>query len=176
MAVTDKIKIDFQLFSSGDPKLLVIVDTSIWNYISNKPAIIEIIVPGEEDPIVYNYLKNKNNVFNTSNLYLSPIGVYSDMPDGIYRVTVKGSPDSFCEHKDFLKTDKTRLELYTIYTNLGLDVNKLDEEVYRKINDIKLLIESAEAYVSVGKIYEGAKLLKRAMEDIESYNNCNNCK
>lgn len=176
MPVTDKIHIDFQLFSSGDPKLLVIVDTSIWSYIEDKTAIIEITLPESEEVITYNYLKGKNNVFNTSNLYLSSIGVYNDLPDGIYKITVKGSPDSFCKHRDVLKTDKTKLELYTMYTDLGLDVNDIDDDTYNKIKDIKLLIEAAEALVSIGQTYKGVNLLKKAMDSIKKYNKCKDCK
>lgn len=175
MAVTDKINIDFQLFSTGDPKLLVIIDTSIWSFIEEKPAIIEIIVPGTTQPIVYSFLKGRANIFNTSNLHLSPIAVYNDLPDGLYKVTVKGSPDSFCKHRDILKTDKTRLELYNLYTSLGLEKNDIDDDVYKKIKDIKLLIEAAEALVSIGQIHKGLKLLKRAMDKVNNYKECNDC-
>lgn len=176
MDVTDKIQLDFQLFSTGDPKLLIIIDTSIWSFIEDKTAIIEITPPGIENPIVYNFLKGKTNVFNTSNLYLSPIGVYNDLPDGLYKITIKGSPDSFCKHRNVLKTDKTRLELYNLYASLGLDVNNLDQEVYEKIKEIKLFIEASEALVSIGQNYKGVKLLKRAMDKINNYNECKDCK
>lgn len=175
MAVTDKVEVDFQLFSTGDPKLLVIMDTSIWSYIEKKPAIIEITVPGSEKVITYSFLKGKANVFNTSNLYLSPIAVYNDLPDGVYKITVKGSPDSFCKHRDVLKTDKTRLELYELYTSLGLDINQLDEETYKKIKEIKLLIEAAEALVCIGQVHKGLKLLKKAMEMLKKYKECKDC-
>lgn len=176
MPTTEKIHIDFQLFSTGDPKLLVIVDTSIWSFIEDKPSIIEIQVPGKEETLTYSFLKGKNNVFNTSSLYLSPIGVFNDLPDGLYKISIKGSPDSFCKHRDVLKTDKVRLELYKIYADLGLDINNLDEAVYKKIREIKLLIEGAEALVSIGKTYRGVKLLRTAMKKVEDYNNCKDCK
>lgn len=175
MAITDKININFQLFSTGDPKLLVIIDTSIWSYIEEKPAIIEITVPGSEKVITYSFLKGRSNIFNTSNLYLSPIAVYNDLPDGLYKITVKGSPDSFCKHRDVLKTDKTKLELYNLYTSLGLDKDELDEETYKKIKEIKLLIEAAEALVSIGQTYKGLKLLKKAMEILKKYKECKDC-
>lgn len=176
MAITDKIHIDFQLFSTGDPKLLVIVDTSIWSFIEDKPAIIEITPPGTTDVIVYSFLKGRSNIFNTSNLNLSPISVFNDLPDGLYKITVKGSPDSFCKHRDILKTDAVRLELYNLYASLGLDKNELDDEIYKKIKDIKLLIEAAEALVSIGQTHKGVKLLKRAMDMLTKYEECKECK
>jgi len=176
MAVTDKIELNFQFFSTGDPKTLVIIDTSIWSFIENKPSIIEIISPGNTTPIVYNFLKGKSNIFNSSNLHLSPIAVYNDLPDGLYKVTLKGSPDSFCKHRDILKTDVTRLELYHLYSSLGLEKRELDEEVYQKIKNIKLLIEAAEASVSIGQTAKGVNFLKRAMDMLTKYKECKECK
>lgn len=176
MPVTDKINIDFQFFSTGDPKLLVIVDTSIWSYIEEKPAIIEIIPPGTKQEIVYSFLKGRTNIFNTSNLHLSPIGVYNDLPDGLYKITVKGSPDSFCKSRDILKTDKTRLGLYNMYISLGLDNNSVDKEVLKRIQEVKLLIEAAEASVSLGYSRKGEKLLKRASDRLKKYEECKECK
>ena len=44
MALLDTINLDFQVLSTGDPKILAIVDTSVWGFIEDKPAIIEIIL------------------------------------------------------------------------------------------------------------------------------------
>ncbi len=90
------------------------MDTSIWSFIENKPAIIEIIPPGVVDPIVYNVAKNKTNIFNTSNLGMSNIGVLNDLPDGVYKVTIKGSPDSFC---DALHWQISRVSIFMKVTN-----------------------------------------------------------
>jgi hypothetical protein len=34
-----------------------------------------------------------------------------DLPDGIYDVTIKGSPDTFQKNRQYLRTTKTQLEL-----------------------------------------------------------------
>ena len=176
MSITDKVNIDFQFFSTGDPKLLVIVDTSVWSFIEKKPAIIEITPPGTDKIVTYNFLKGRTNIFNTSNLLLSPVDVFEDLPDGIYRVTVKGSPDIHCKHRDILKTDRIKLELYKLYISLGFDGDSRDKETLGRIKEIKLLIEAAEASNTLGKTHKSLKLLKKAMEYLKEYERCKGCK
>lgn len=175
MAVTDKIHIDFQFLSTGDPKVLVIMDTSTWSYIENKPSIIEIIPPGTDKITTYSFLKNRANVFNTSNLFFSPIAVYNDLPDGIYKITVKGSPSTFCKQRDILKTDKTKLELYKLYASLGLGSEGQDSNTLKIIEEVKFLIDSAEALVSVGESFKAMNNLKLAMKQLKDFAECKDC-
>ena len=141
MAILDHIRLDFQILNTGDPKLLVVMDASVWGFIEDKPSIIEITPPGTTNTITYNFVKGKNNVFNSSNLLISPVGTYNDLVDGIYRVSLKGSPDSFCVHRDFLKTDKVRNELANIYVSLGFD----DDEDGDVLNDLIMRADDYEA-------------------------------
>ena len=176
MAITDTINIDFQVFSTGDPKLLIIMDTSTWGLLEDKAAIIEIIPPGSAEERVYSFEKGKNNVFNSSNLLISPIGEYNPLADGVYRISVKGSPDTNCQHRDFLKTDKARLELANIYASLGTD--NTDPEVKRVkkiIQDIELLIKTAEILTTRGKLKEAYSRFKEAVRRIKNYNECKEC-
>lgn len=175
MALLDKINLDFHVISTGDPKILVVLDTSVWGAIESKPSIIEITVPGSEEVRIYNYVKNKSNVFNSSNLLISPVGQYNDLDDGIYRITVKGSPDTNCKHRDFLKTDKARLELANIYIALGFDNTKEVTEEKKTLQDIDLLIRASEALVTKGKLKRGLSLYKMAVQKINDYNRCENC-
>ncbi len=172
---TEKINLDFQLFSIGDPKALIIIDVSTWSFIESKPAIIEIIVPGATKPSVYNLAKNQANVFNTSNLHMSPMGVYNDLPDGVYKVTIKGSPDTFCKSKDILKDDKTRLELYRLYASLGLEGQIRNEEEDELLRRNKLLIDGANAALALGKSNVAEQRLRTASENLRRYSECDNC-
>ena len=176
MALLDTINLDFQVLSTGDPKILAIVDTSVWGFIEDKPAIIEIITPGTTSPKVYNFVKGKSNIFNSSNLLLSPVGEYNDLVDGIYRISVKGSPDTNCKHRDFLKTDKVRKELAEIYVSLGIDNDKETIEKKRIIQDYDLLIRAAEYSVTIGQLKKGMNYFKEAVRYIKNYNECENCK
>ena len=175
MAILDKINLDFQLYSKLDPKVLIIMDTSVWGAIEDKTAAIEIMTPGSTKVRRFNYVKNKTNVFNSSNLFLSHIGEYKDLADGIYRVDIFGA-HGHCKHRDILKTDKAKLELYKMYASLG---RNNDEETKRKksiLQDINTLIKSAEILVSGGNLSEAMYQFKQAVKDIKNYNECETCK
>jgi hypothetical protein len=176
MALLDHINLDFQVLSTGDPKILVVIDTSVWGAIEDKPAIIEITPPGTTKVRIYNFVKGKSNVFNSSNLLISPIGEYKYLVDGIYRVSVKGSPDTHCKHRDFLKTDKARLELAKIYVSLGFEDDDKTKKKKQTIQDIDLLIRAAEASVSIGKLKKGIAYFKRVVQYLKEYNDCETCK
>lgn len=174
MATTDTINIDFHLLDAGEPNILAIVDTSTWGFIESKTAAIEIIVPGSTTIRRYTFHKSRSNIFNSSNLNLSPIGVISPLADGIYKIDVIGAHGN-CKHKDILKTDATKLKFYEIYASLG---RGKDEETKRKkriLQDIDLLIRSAEALVSRGELKEGMYNFKQAVKDINSYIECETC-
>lgn len=176
MAILDKIRLDFQILNTGDPKLLVVADTSVWGAIEDKPAIIKITPPGSNQTRTYNFVKSKNNVFNSSNLLISPVGEYNDLADGIYRVEINGSPDTHCVHRDFLKTDKARKELANLYVSLGLDDDKETIEKKKIIQSYDLLIRAAEYSVLIGQLKRGMNYFKKVIQYIKDYNECETCK
>ena len=61
MAILDHIKLDFQILNTGDPKLLIVMDTSVWGFIEDKPSIIEIL------SILFPSLQPKNSNINKAN-------------------------------------------------------------------------------------------------------------
>ena len=169
MAILDNINLDFQVLGTWDPKILVVIDTSVWGFIEDKPAIIEIVIPGSTQVRTY-------NVFNSSNLLISPVGEYKDLADGIYRISVKGSPDTNCIHRDFLKTDKIRTEIAQIYTSLGYNNDEETKKKKTTIQNYDLLIRAAEYSVTIGKLKKGMNYFKKAVQYIKDYNECETCK
>ena len=176
MAVTDTINIDFQIIPTGNPKTLAVMDTSVWGILENRPSIIEIIPPNKEEPVTHYFEKSKVSIFNSSNLLLSSIGLYVDMPDGLYTITVKGSPDTNCKKRYFLKDDKTKLELYKLYASLGVDNDEKTIRLKKDIQKAEMLIRGANALIALGKIKRAVLTLKRAMEFLQNYNRCSDCK
>jgi hypothetical protein len=176
MAILDNIHLDFQVINTGDPKVLVISDTSVWGAIEDKPSIVEIIIPGSSKVRTYNFVKGKSNVFNSSNLLITSVGTISDLSDGVYDITVKGSPDINCKQRYFLKADKFQLALDKLYMSLGV-YNK-NAEVTKQRNDllnIDSLLKTAEAFVRDGKPSEGLSFFKKAYTKLNDLNDCNNC-
>lgn len=175
MPLLDKIRLDFHVETYNDPKILSIIDTSTWGAIENKPSIIEITIPGSEQVRTYVHLKNQSSVFNSSSLLITEAGVYNDLPDGIYKITVKGSPDTNCAHKDYLKTDKIRLILAKMYLSLGIKVNNHNKEDKKLLLDIDSLLTSAENSALIGELNEAMLFYKKAKEKTENFKNCNSC-
>ena len=89
MSKTDNPKIDFEILNIARPTKLVIADSSLWGFIEEKPSVIEIIPPMKDIGVSHYFNKNQNNIFNSSNLYLSEVGLTTDLPDGVYTITLK---------------------------------------------------------------------------------------
>lgn len=176
MAILDKINLDFQLLNSGDPEILVIYDTSVWGAIESKIAIVEITLPNRNQPNTYTFEKGKANVFNSSNLQVSNVGERTDLPDGIYRISLKGSPSTFCKQRDVIKTDRLQMKLDSLYLKLG--TNNLDQktkDLKLDLLNIELMIKASKSAVKVGELNMAYTYYNKAMETLDDFIECENC-
>lgn len=179
--MSNKINIDFQIYDSKDPKVFIILDTSEWAHIKDKPSIVEITLPGESSYITHYYGQNQVNVMTSMSLNLNCDNCLQDMlelPDGIYTITVKGSPDKFNKTKSYLRTTKTQLDLDKLFINLSLECSISDDEVKRKIqklNEIQFLLKAAEANVRFDNTCVAHDLLSRAQKLISKQSKCKDC-
>lgn len=174
------INVDFQVMPTQDPKYIVVVDTSNWEHIEHKPSIIEILLPGEQKPIVHYFDKGKVNVFNSYNLFLNCDSCYkgselAELPDGIYHITVKGSPETFNKTRQFLKDDKTRLELDRYLSSVSLKCEDFNKESIERIEKINLFLQGAEANTRLGQYCEAQELLFKAQKMMEKLKKCRLC-
>ena len=175
------IELDFQIYDSRDPKTIIILDTSEWLHIYRKPSIIEIILPGESKPITHYYTKNAVNILNPVNLNLDCGECFQsemELPDGIYQITVKGSPDRFNKSKKYIRTTKTQLDLDNLYISLSLECFKDDNDIKNKIKDlnyIQLLLKASEANLRNDNSCVAQDLLFKAQDLIRKYKKCTNC-
>jgi hypothetical protein len=176
-----QINIDFQVLTNYNPKYLVVVDTSDWQNIKGKPSIIEITLPGFSDPIVHYFSQGQVNVFNSVNLGLNckECGIkeqdFNDLPDGIYQITVKGSPSNFQNTRYFLKNDSLRLKLDMAFMKFNLGCNEFDKTLLEKLQKIDFLIKAAESNVRLGHQCEAQELMFRAEKEINKLKNCKSC-
>lgn len=180
MANLNKIDVDFQVLKTHDPRLLILADTSQWSNILDKPAVIEITSPGSNAPSVEYWAQGKINVFNGQHLGIV-CGVkcednLPDLPDGIYRIVLKGSPDKFYKERYYLRTEKLQLNLDKVYISFGLNLEYADFESVEKIWNVKLLIESAEAHTRKGEMGMASDLYKQAKRIVDSHLNCQDCR
>lgn len=179
----NQINIDFQIYDSRDPNAFILLDTSEWSYIKDKPAIIEVIVPGETKPAVRYLSKNAVNVLNAAHLNLicetcDEKASDIELPDGIYDVTIKGSPDKFKRTRQYLRTTRTQLDLDNLFIQLSLECFSNDSDIkakINKINEIQLLLKAAEANVRHGNNCVAQDLLFKAQDMISRSKKCKDC-
>lgn len=175
------IKIDFNVIETDNHKTLLIADNSNWSVIESEPSIIEITLPGMRNPAVNYFDKKSINNFNSVNLNLSCVGggcdelEWTELPDGVYTICVKGSPSKFQETKNYFRTNKIRerFDLLIINSNIGCEgSSKVD---FKEILDIDMLIKSTEANTRFGDINSASKDYQLASKMLDKYSKCNDC-
>ena len=172
------IDIKFQVLKNNDPSNIVVLDMSQWGQVEDKPAIIEITLPGFSTPVVHYFNKRSVNYFNSINLGLSCEGCGDEeveLPDGVYTITVKASPDKFQNTLSYLKTDKARRKLDEIYMKIDFCNNEINSELISRIKKIDLYIKAAEANIRYDNVCEAQELFFKAQEDIKKLQNCKTC-
>ena len=179
--MTGQTKIDFQVYDSGDPDMIIVMDFSNWILIESQPAVIYITVPGSIKPINFNFEKGKINGFNSVNLGTNCTtgcdeDSVSSLPDGIYEIKLEGSPNNYFKKRYYLKTDRTRLELDKLIFDLGLNYNQeLIEEKIKGIQLIDFLLMAAKSSTKLGEISYASSHFKEVLRLIEKAKNCKSC-
>jgi hypothetical protein len=164
-------KIDFEVLDNGNPNLIIVIDTSNWGAIEDKPSIIEITKPGYSDPIVLYYDKHKTTVLGSSILDAS-CSTCDDsegmLPDGVYVITVKGSPDSYYNTKYFLKTSSIELEIAELYITKGVS----DIALKNELSKIDYFLTIAKSFVKKGDFNSAGIYYDKAKNEINRISNC----
>lgn len=174
------IMLSFQVLETRDPKVLQVLDESKWGILADRKAIIEITVPGREEPVTFFVGKNMVNTFTSLTLGLNCMdydkGIeYIDLPDGIYDIRITGSPSSYTFSRKYLRTDVIRREVDRLWIMADVLCESRDEQLIGKITEIEYLLASAEANVRLGIIKEAHKLLDRVNELVYLAKNCVDC-
>lgn len=177
MSKVGQINIEFYVFSEYDPNVLLVGDASNWLHIEDKPAVICITIPGSSKPLEYTYLKNGVNTFNSHNLGITCFKgdcsdeTYGEIPDGIYTITVKGSPSTFSKTKYHLKTDRLQQSIDKYLIDLGFRFNEKYNKQRDDILKVRVLLMIAEAHIRQEEVADAKRfydLAKAEMERIES--------
>lgn len=172
-----KLDIDFSVYS--DPYYLKIVDLSSWELIENLPSIIEITLPGYENPITKYFDKHKVNIHHSISLGINCTEECGEtekvtLPDGIYKVKVTGSPSTYSKEIYYLKTDLFNMEIDKViieYLNI-----KNKEGFTNKLTEVEFLLKGAEAHLRFDDISTAGKLFEQAQQMVEDLKECKSCK
>ena len=168
-----KPEILFEVLESNSPKILLVADFSVWAHIEVKPAVIEINIPGSSEAISFNFIKKATQSFNSNNLYIGCTecdGERVDLPDGIYKIRVKGSPDTFFQERYYLKTDLLRIELDKMYIDAGFNFEKSEKKILN-LSKIELYLKAAKAHTRQGDLYQANRFFTQAL----NLTDCRNC-
>lgn len=162
-----------KFLDSKDPQLLLIADFSTWSFIKSKPAVIEITLPGSSEPIIYSFVKGSINSYNSQTLYTNCSECeYSDLPDGIFSATIKGSPDTFNYETHYLKTDVLELELSKRTIDIGFQYTSEAKSKMEELDKARFYLESAKANVQLGFISDGNRAFEEAQKIIRKCSSC----
>lgn len=171
-----KPNIDFCIHS--DPYWIKVADYSMWAMIENKPAIIEISIPGFDNKVIKYFEKFKTNGFNSLVLELNCSGnchevEQATLPDGIWEITVKGSPSTFYKTSHYLKTDMLQMELDKVIID-GYETDCI-HKLSNKLTEIELLIQGAQSHIRFDNLKIAGSMYQKASKMVEELKDCKTC-
>lgn len=169
-------RIDFLVLDTYDIRVLLIVDNSNWQHLSEESSYIDITTPGRKNAVTHFFRKEKINIYNSNLLELScedcPDGL-GDLPDGIYEIEVYACEgDKFSEKKYYLRTVKALLRLDQVLINMALNCCLPDKAVMDRYLEIELLLKSAHANLRDGNIKQTSCEYEKAVELLDDFETC----
>lgn len=170
------INIDFHITSSL--YWINIYDLSEWGNIDELPSIIEITIPGTEEPLTNYYQKYKVNAFNSNTMLLNcepSCDPAEKVPlmDGLYHIKVIGSPSLYNKERYFLKDDMFQLDLDKLYLEY---CNNLSSHSIDNLTEIEFIRNSAHSAVRLGLFKKAMTLFSKAQKKLEKVKTCITCK
>jgi len=171
------ISIDYNITSN--PYWIRVSDHSSWGLISQEPSIIEVYKPGYETPVTHYYDKDKTNSFNSVNLRVNctdgdcPEVDNVTLPDGIYKIIVKGSPSKYNRERQYLKTDLLEMDIdKIIITSIE---NGRYYDIEKQLVEIDMYFAGAHSNLRLDRIREASALYESARKAVDKLLNCKNC-
>ena len=172
----NNIKLDFEVVGTNSPKVLRVVDESEWGILANRPAVIEVKGPDMESAVSYYLGKNQLNIFTSVTLgYTCDKYEYENLPDGVYEITIKGSPSTYTFTRHYLKTDILRLNIDKVWARTNVLCDYVDDDIIEKIKKVEYIVAVAEANMRLGNIETAEELIEKANKLLYIINNCADC-
>lgn len=174
--MSHQIFVDFDVRSTLTH--LIVTDLSDWKHIEDKPSIIEITLPGHKSLVTMYFDKYKVNKYNSIDLGLNCYDECDSpntlsLPDGIYKIAVKGSPSSFNKEYFYLKTDKFDVEFAKLYASSYKSAHK--NSYQDKLFEIFGLKIGAESCMEIGEVHTASDHFSKAISIVDKLKNCEDC-
>jgi len=168
METVGKIHIDFEVFETGNAKILSVADTSDWLYAENKPSYISIKIPGSSKYKTVSFKKWAVNNFNSHNLGISCLKgdctkeTYVNLPDGIYTIKLLSGYEDIEKEKYYLKTDEIDLEIAKSLTQIGFDFTDQTEKQIKPFQKIDQFLSVAKSWTKLGDFVKADRYFQEA--------------
>jgi hypothetical protein len=168
METVGKIHIDFEVFETGNPKILSVADTSDWLYAENKPSYISIKIPGSSKYKTVSFKKWAVNNFNSHNLGISCLKgdctkeTYVNLPDGIYTIKLLSGYEDIDREKYYLKTDEIDLEIAKSLTQIGFDFTDQTAKQIKPFEKIKDWLQASKDETKKGDFVKADRYFQEA--------------
>lgn len=169
MEVVGQINIDFQVFETGNAKILSIADISKWLYAENKPSYISIKLPGSSKYKTLAFKKFAINNFNSHTLGISCLKgdcteeTYVDLPDGIYTIKVLSGYEDIYKERYYLKTDVIDLEIAKSLTLIGFDYTTETAKKIAPFKKIDDFLTVAKSWTKLGDFVKADAYFQEAV-------------
>lgn len=181
MDVVGQINIDFQVLEHGNPRILMLGDTSEWLYASTLASYVSVRLPGSKKDITFTWKKKAFNNFNSHNLGLSCVSGdcteehYVDLPDGIYTICLISGYENINKTRYYLKTDLIELELAKVLVKHGLEYSESDNDFIDNILKIKYFLSFAKAHAKLGDFVKADRFFQHATNKFKKFRDCKDC-
>lgn len=183
MLGTHRNYLDFEILETGNPKTLVLVDSSQYMEPPDRP-LLEVFLPGFNKYLLTNVVASQVNTFNSSTLNLNPtlnINFLQDLPDGVWSFRYKICPyDYNFTDKKHMRVTLLQGKLNRLYTHVSIDgcscPTQTDVFIQKELTRIHILIEGAKSVVNIDSIkaFKYYNLANRLIDELlEKF--CKNC-
>jgi len=169
MELVGNIHIDFEVFETGNPKILSVADTSNWLYAENKPSYILIKLPGSKKDKTLAFKKYAVNNFNSHVLGLSCLKgdcteeTYVNLPDGIYTIKLLSGYEDIEKERYYLKTDVIDLEIAKALTLIGFDFTEDTARQIKPFQKVKTFLTVAKSWTKQGDFVKADRYFQEAV-------------
>lgn len=169
-----RINLDFTI--SSELYDLYIIDNSEWGISYELPAVIEITTPGRTEPVSLYFEKKEVTAYNSKDLKLNCFDngcEKSELPDGIYHVKIKASPDSFFKEYDFLKTDVLDEKIKKAY--VGISEYDCNSKCFKDLMQADFFLKTASSYILFGDVKNAMSYYGESKRIIDKLISCKTC-
>lgn len=168
MEIVGTIHVDFQVFETGNTKIISVADSSDWLYAENKPSYISIKLPGSSKFKTLSFKKWAVNNFNSHVLGLSCLKgdcteeEYVNLPDGIYTIKVISGYEGVEKERYYLKTDVIDLEIAKALSVIGMDFTDKTAKQIKPFEKIKDWLQASKDETKKGDFVKADRYFQEA--------------